>query len=78
MVNQFQLENKEEKLAHLESLRRIPSINPRKYDASKDYQRLDYIDHEEFGIGFVEEIVDRKTIKAFFPKGEQVLSQRKF
>ena len=78
MVNQFQLENKEEKLAHLESLQRIPSINPRKYDASEGYQRLDYIDHNEFGIGFVEEVVDRKTIKVFFPVGEQVLAQRKF
>ncbi len=77
-MNQLRLENKEEKLAHLQSLERIPSINPREYSKSGNYQRLDYISHGVFGTGFVEEIVDRSTIKVFFPSGVRVLKQRQY
>ena len=77
MVNQYNLEEKTEKMSHLESLLNIPSINPKDYLESNIYSRLDFIRHEEFGQGFVSEVVDQNTIKVFFQDGEErVLGQK--
>ncbi len=78
MLSQFRLESREEKLTHLQSLEKIPSINPRPYSESANYQRLDYISHQVYGSGFVEEIIDRKTIKVFFREGPKTLKQRQY
>lgn len=77
MVNQYILNNDVEKMAHLESLLSIPSINPREYSKSESYNRLDFIIHPEFGQGFVSEVLERNTIKVFFQDGqERVLGHR--
>ena len=78
MVHQIKFESVEQKLAHLNSLMTIPSINPKKYDENEEYQKMDYIEHAEFGIGFIEEIISKHEVRAFFPVGEKVLKQKKY
>ncbi len=78
MLSEYRLENRKEKLTHLQSLEKIPSINPRAYSESESYQRLDYISHPDYGLGFVEEVIDRKTIKVFFHQGVKTLKQRQY
>lgn len=78
MVNQIKFENIEQKLAHLNSLMTIPSINPKKYDDNEEYQKMDFIEHPEFGVGFIEEIVSKSEVRAFFPSGEKMLTQKKY
>ena len=78
MVGMIKFTSIEEKLNHLQSLKNIPSINPRDYDPESEYHRLDYISHQEFGIGFIEEVVDEMNVKAFFSSGEKVLQQKAF
>lgn len=78
MVHQIKLDSIEQKLAHLNSLMTIPSINPKKYDENEEYSKMDFIEHPEFGVGFVEEIISQQELKAFFPVGEKVLTQKKY
>lgn len=78
MVGMIKFTTIEEKLNHLQSLKNIPSINPRDYDPESEYHRLDYISHKEFGIGFVEEVLDELNVKAFFSSGEKVLKQKAY
>lgn len=78
MINRINFENVDEKTAHLQSLVNIPSINPKSYDQDAEYFRLDFIDHPDYGVGFVEEVVDEHSIKVFFNDGEQVVAHRDF
>ncbi len=78
MVGMIRFTNNEEKLNHLQSLKNIPSINPKDYDPESEYHRLDYISHKDFGIGFVEEILDELNFRAFFSSGEQILKQKAY
>lgn len=78
MVNTMNFETNESKIAHLDSLNSIPSINPKVYDVNSEYQRLDFIEHPEFGNGFVTEVIGKKEFEAFFSKGLQLLKQRDF
>ena len=65
-------------MAHLNSLTSIPSINPKKYDENNEYQKMDFIEHSEFGVGFVEEVMSINEIKVFFPTGTRILFQKKY
>lgn len=78
MVHQMKFESVEQKLAHLNSLMTIPSINPKKYDENEEYHKMDFIEHPEFGVGFVEEVISQEMIRAFFPVGEKNLVQKKY
>lgn len=76
MVADIRLNEVSEKLAHLQSLESIPSINPRKYDANETYLKLDFIEHDNFGKGFVTEVLGEDKIKVFFAKGEETIEHR--
>ena len=78
MVHQVKFDNVEQKLAHLNSLMTIPSINPKAYDENEGYLKMDFIDHPEYGVGFIEEIVSNYQVRAFFPVGEKMLVQKKY
>jgi hypothetical protein len=78
MVNQIQFTTKEEKKSHLNSLIRIPSINPRPYNQDDEYARLDFILHPQYGAGFVEEIVGDNQVRVFFEEGERTVFQKKY
>lgn len=78
MVGMIRFTNLEEKLSHLKSLQNIPSINPKNYDPEGEYYRLDYLSHDDFGVGFVEEVLSETEVKVFFTSGERVLSQKSF
>lgn len=66
-------QNPREKKLHLDSLINIPSINPEKYDSNTRYQRLDFLIHDKFGPGFVDEIINPYEISVFFAHGVEVL-----
>ncbi|MCP4912392.1 MAG: hypothetical protein GY909_04680 [Oligoflexia bacterium] len=76
MVADIRLNEVSEKLAHLKSLESIPSINPRKYDANETYLKLDFIEHANFGRGFVTEVLSEDKIKVFFANGEETIDHR--
>lgn len=78
MVNKISFENIDEKMSHLQSLINIPSIRPKIYDGDSEYFRLDFIDHPEFGVGFVEEVIGEYELKVFFASGTQIISHRDF
>lgn len=78
MVNTMKFETKKDKLNHLASLTKIPSINPKLYDENSEYARFDFIKHPEFGCGFVEEIIDNSSLIAFFQRGEVTLTQKAY
>lgn len=78
MTRHIEFENVEQKLAHLSSLVSIPSINPKAYNEDAEYQKMDFIEHNIYGVGFVEEIVSKNEIRVFFPVGEKVLSQKNY
>jgi hypothetical protein len=78
MVNTMTFRSFEDKIAHLESLNSIPSINPKAYNENDEYQRLDFIEHPQHGNGFVVEVLGKKEFRAFFSKGLEVLTQRGF
>lgn len=78
MVNMIKFDTVEEKLAHLASLTNIPSINPKKYSPDNEYHRLDFISHSEFGLGFIEEVLNDGELLAFFSKGNIRLSQKSY
>lgn len=71
MIATYQLETSEKKSEHLRSLMGIPSINPRPYDPTEEYARLDFIDHPDHGVGFVLESVSKSRIRVFFQSGER-------
>jgi len=74
----MKLESDQEKLEHLNSLIAIPSINPKNYCEDGDYQRMDFINHSQFGAGFVTEVLSNQEVKAFFPCGEKTLNQKQY
>jgi hypothetical protein len=78
MVGTIRFNNLEEKLSHLQSLINIPSINPKSYSSDGEYYRLDFISHESFGLGFVEEVISEGEVKVFFSSGERILKQKSF
>ena len=78
MVNTMNFETMEDRIAHLESLNSIPSINPKAYDENSEYNRLDFIEHPKFGNGFVVEVLGKKQFRAFFNSGIEVLDQCRF
>lgn len=78
MVNTITFDSIEDKLNHLKSLEKIPSINPRVYNEDDEYYRLDFISHPQFGTGFIEEILSDTEIKVFFPHGVEVLGQKSY
>ena len=78
MINSISFENVDEKIAHLQSLVNIPSINPKAYDEDAEYFRLDFIDHPEYGVGFVEEVLSDKDVNVFFSSGPRIIVHRKF
>ena len=75
MLNELKLVGNSEKVEHLESLVSIPSINPKMYDINDEYFRLDFISHDDYGVGFVEEVMNKFQVRIFFPEGERILSQ---
>jgi hypothetical protein len=78
MVNTIRFETEEDKLNHLQSLTNIPSINPRSYNPNDEYHRLDYINHPEYGVGFVEEVISETEMRAYFNEGVVVLPKKSF
>lgn len=78
MINTISFENVDEKMAHLQSLVNIPSINPKAYDEDAEYFRLDFIDHPSYGVGFVEEVLSDREINVFFMSGPRIIDHRKF
>jgi hypothetical protein len=78
MINTISFENVDEKIAHLQSLVNIPSINPKVYDEDEEYFRLDFIDHPEYGVGFVEEVLNNREVNVFFSSGPRMIEHRKF
>jgi hypothetical protein len=65
--------NSEERKVHLESLIDIPSINPGRYDSRTRYNRLDFLIHDKFGPGFVDEVMNSDEIVVFFAHGHEKL-----
>ena len=78
MSYQIIFKTREDKVIHLESLKMIQSIRPKIYIESGSYQRLDYIVHKKYGNGFVEQVINRTTIKVFFMNGDKILKQREY
>jgi len=78
MINTISFENIDEKIAHLQGLVNIPSINPKDYDEDMEYFRLDFINHPSYGVGFVEEVLSNKEINVFFINGPKIIEHRKF
>ncbi|MBC98734.1 MAG: hypothetical protein CME63_13375 [Halobacteriovoraceae bacterium] len=78
MINTISFANVDEKMAHLQSLVNIPSINPKTYDEDVEYFRLDFINHPEFGVGFVEEVLSEKEINVFFSSGPRMIEHKKY
>lgn len=78
MVNMMNFETEEDKKSHLQSLKNIPSINPRVYNQDDEYNRLDFIKHSTMGVGFVEEIISDSEIKVFFASGVTTLPQKNY
>tara|TARA_R110002072_G_scaffold534_5_gene3753 strand:+ start:10062 stop:10304 length:243 start_codon:yes stop_codon:yes gene_type:complete len=78
VVANMKLEGNVEKLAHLKSLETIPSINPRIYDPSESYSKLDFINHKTYGTGFVVEVLDGNKIRVFFESGEKIVDQKTY
>lgn len=73
MVNEIKLDSEDQKRAHLNSLISIPSIRPRKYEQTSSYDRLDFIDHPEHGMGFVDRVLSSNEISVFFNTGPNVI-----
>ena len=65
-------------MAHIKGLLALPSIQARPYDPAAEYDRLDYIDHPQYGPGFVDEIISDQLMTVFFLKeeGEREMAQR--
>ena len=78
MVNQIKFETDADRINHLQSLKNIPSINPKDYSPVGEYYRLDFINHPTFGLGFVEEVLNNQRIKVFFTEGIQELDHKSF
>ncbi len=78
MVHSIKFETDADRINHLQSLKNIPSINPKDYDPSSEYFRLDFIKHPKFGVGFVEEVVGSREIKVFFEGGTQTLAHKSY
>ena len=78
MINSISFDNVAEKIAHLQSLIDIPSINPKVYDEDVEYFRLDFINHPDFGVGFVEEVLNEKEVNVFFTSGVRNIEHRKY
>ena len=70
-------QNSAEKKTHLDSLIDIPSINPSKYDRRTRYNRLDFLIHDSFGPGFVEDILENNKISVYFSHGPEVLEHNR-
>ena len=43
------------------------------YELSGVYKKEDLLDHKKFGIGFVQRLVDAKTMEVLFPEGPKLL-----
>jgi len=78
MINTSSFENTDEKMAHLQSLVNIPSINPKAYDEDAEYFRLDFINHPSLGLGFVEDVLSDREINVFFMNGGSIIEHQKF
>lgn len=78
MTNTISFTNVAQKMAHLQSLVNIPSINPKAYDEDAEYFRLDFIDHPSYGVGFVEEVLSNRDVNVFFMTGPRIIEHRKF
>ena len=77
MLSQFIFRDKEAKMAHIKGLISLPSIKAVPYDISEQYERLDYIEHPEYGLGFVDEIISDNSMVVFFLEGpEREIPQR--
>ena len=64
MIANYHPKTMEEKSTHLGSLVSIPSISPIKFEDTTKFKRLDFVTHQRFGLGFVEEIIsDGSTVK---------------
>ncbi len=78
MMSTIKFETEQDKVNHLQSLKNIPSINPKIYNQDDEYNRLDFIKHSEMGIGFVEEIISDSEIRVFFASGVVTLPQKSY
>ena len=71
MLSQFIFKDKKAKLSHIKGLISLPSIKPVPYNPAETYDRLDYIDHPEYGLGFVDEIISDNSMMVFFLNEEK-------
>lgn len=78
VVHQIKFETDADRINHLQSLKNIPSINPKDYSPVGEFYRLDFISHPKFGLGFVEEVLANQQIKVFFTEGIQVLEHKSY
>lgn len=58
-------------------LNKVDSENPTNYEMTETYTEKEVIDHQKFGVGVVDEVIDHTKISVIFKEGTKTLIQNR-